>query len=82
MPGKDVQAVIVGGGFSPQDFDAIKSAVDAVKPMPFFRADVSRAPPGATGPPPPEKLKERTVASMEEARKEGGGQWKPGVYLF
>ncbi|KPI46087.1 uncharacterized protein AB675_677 [Cyphellophora attinorum] len=90
-PGSEVKAVVVGGGYSPEEFEEIKGACDGVKELPFFRADVTKkrsdgqeAQGGAAGPPPVEELKGRLVQALkaaDTAAGEGGG-WQPGVYLF
>ncbi|KIW30580.1 uncharacterized protein PV07_06316 [Cladophialophora immunda] len=76
----DISLIIVGGGFSPQDVQAIKSAADSVKPVAFFCADTSKTPAGA-GPPPPEMIKKRMMAGMEKEEK-GEGEWAPGMYMY
>ncbi|ETN38574.1 uncharacterized protein HMPREF1541_06611 [Cyphellophora europaea CBS 101466] len=84
IPGTAVRAILVGGGYSPDDFAQIKNACDAVRPLPYFRADISKPrPDGAapTGPPAPEELRRRVLEAMAGAEREGQG-WKAGVYLF
>lgn len=74
-------AVVVGGGFSPEEFDKILQACNAVKLLPFFRSDTSRS--KTPGPPPPDELKRRLLESMDEAAKgNGAGNWEAGVHLF
>ncbi|KIX06996.1 uncharacterized protein Z518_04972 [Rhinocladiella mackenziei CBS 650.93] len=77
----DVSLIIVGGGYSPADLEAIRSAVDAVKPLAFFVADTSKSPPGATGPPPPDVIKKRIMDCIEGQEK-GEGEFAPGVYMY
>jgi len=82
---KDPKAVVVGGGFSPDDFEQIRKTVDYVKVLPWFRADTSKPPGGAPGPPPPEKLAERITKSLDNEGRtgdDGYGVWTPGVYHF
>lgn len=79
----DVSLILVGGGYLPDEFPPIRAAVDAVKPMPYFLADTSKTPPGATGPPPAEVLTKRILESVEsEEQKNGDGVLVPGVYMF
>lgn len=79
--GTEVKAVIVGGGYSPEEFETIKAAVDGVKPLPFVRADTSKPRPAGAppGPPPPSEIRERVLATLEEAKGKG---WEAGLYLF
>ncbi|KAI9879113.1 MAG: hypothetical protein M1823_006873 [Watsoniomyces obsoletus] len=79
--GTEVKAVIVGGGYSPDEFEAIKSAVDGTKPLPFIRADTSKPRPAGAppGPPPPSEIRERLMKALEEAKGKG---WEAGLYLF
>ncbi|KAH0836210.1 hypothetical protein FOPE_04489 [Fonsecaea pedrosoi] len=76
----DISLIIIGGGFSPEDFQAIKSAADSVKPLPLFCADTSKVPAGA-GPPPPELIKKRMLDAIEKEEK-GEGEWAPGLYMY
>jgi hypothetical protein len=80
-PRSDVSFIIVGGGFDDEAFHAIKETVDAVKPMAYFRADRSKVPPGARGPPPPEVIGQRILESVS-AEDKGQGAWEPGVYWY
>jgi len=73
--------VIIGGGFPPEEVQAIRTAVDGVKPLACFYADRSKAPPGATGPPPPDVIKQRLMESIN-AEEKGEGEWVPGLYMF
>ena len=79
--GNEVKAVIVGGGYSPEEFDAIKAAVDSVKPLPFVRADTSKPRPAGAppGPPQPSEIRERVTKALGEAKGKG---WEAGLYLF
>jgi hypothetical protein len=81
VSGTEVKAVIVGGGYSPEDFDAIKAVVDEVKPLPFVRADTSKPRPAGAppGPPGPAEIRERVTKALAEADAKG---WEPGLYLF
>jgi len=74
----DVSMIIVGGGYSKDDLDAIKSAADAVKPVAVFFADVSKT--VGPGPPAPDVIKGRMMESIEKEEKDGG--WAPGVYMY
>ncbi|KIX93361.1 uncharacterized protein Z520_11004 [Fonsecaea multimorphosa CBS 102226] len=76
----DISFIIIGGGFSPEDVQAIKSAADGVKPVAFFCADTSKTPAGA-GPPPGEMIKKRMMDAIEK-EEEGDGKWAPGVYMY
>ncbi|OAL29466.1 hypothetical protein AYO20_09203 [Fonsecaea nubica] len=76
----DISLIIIGGGFTPEDFQAIKSAADSVKPLPLFCADTSKVPAGA-GPPPPELIKKRMLDAIEKEEK-GEGEWAPGLYMY
>ncbi|EXJ96104.1 hypothetical protein A1O1_01230 [Capronia coronata CBS 617.96] len=76
----DVGLIIVGGGYSPEEFQRIRAAVEAVKAVPFFVADTSKTPAGA-GPPSTEVIKKRIMESIE-AEEKGEGEWAPGVYKF
>ncbi|OAP62447.1 hypothetical protein AYL99_04650 [Fonsecaea erecta] len=76
----DISLIIIGGGFSPQDIQAIKSAADSVKPVAIFCADTSKTPAGA-GPPPPDMIKKRMMGGIEKEEK-GEGQWAPGIYMY
>jgi len=79
----DVSIVIIGGMYAPEDVEKIKAAADAVKPLAFLIADRSKIPPGATGPPPPEIIKQRILAAV--AAKETGdgtGVVEPGLHKF
>ena len=79
--GTEVKAVIVGGGYSPEEFEAIKAAVDGSKPLPFIRADTSKPRPAGAppGPPGPAELRERITKALDEAKGKG---WEAGLYLF
>lgn len=75
-------AVVVGGAFPQSDFEQIIQECNAVRPLAFFRADVSKHPAGG-GPPPVQMLVDRVVKAMEEAAAgKGAGAWEPGVYLY
>lgn len=76
----DVSLVLVGGGYTPEEVQAIRNAVDAVKPVAFFVADTSKTTPG-TGPPSTEAIKQRIMTSVE-AEQKGEGAWVPGIYKF
>ncbi|EXJ79310.1 hypothetical protein A1O3_08812 [Capronia epimyces CBS 606.96] len=76
----DVSLIIVGGGYSPEEVEAIRKAVDSVKAMPFFIADTSKTPPG-TGPPSTDAIKKRIMDSVEAQEKEHG-KLVPGLYKF
>ena len=75
----DVSMIIIGGGYSKDDFQAIKSAADAVKPVAIFVADVSKT--VGPGPPAPGVIKERMMESIEKEEK-GEGEWAPGMYMY
>lgn len=79
--GTEVKGVIVGGGYSPEEFEAIKKAVDGIKALPFVRADTSKPRPAGAppGPPGPSEIRERVQKALEEAKGKG---WEAGVYLF
>ncbi len=79
--GTAVKAIIVGGGYSPEEFEAIKAAVNGAKPLPFIRADTSKPRPAGAppGPPGPAELRERITKALEEAK---GKEWEAGLYLF
>ncbi|RMZ80462.1 hypothetical protein DV737_g3039, partial [Chaetothyriales sp. CBS 132003] len=74
VSGAQVKAVIIGGGFTPQEAQAIHKLVNDAKPLPIFRADTARAPPGATGPPPLQVVQERLLRAMKDARNEESGE--------
>ena len=68
-------AIIVGGGFAPENFDLIRAACDPVKPMPWFRT----IPKG--GPPPPDVLVQVIRSALDSQFKEKGKDGvEPGVY--
>lgn len=78
---QQVSLVLVGGLYPPEDVEKIKAAADAVRPVPFFVADRSKIPPGATGPPPPEIIKQRILGTVE-ATQTSEGVWEPIVHKF
>lgn len=75
----DVSLILIGGGYSKADVDAIKAAVDSAKPLAIFWADVSKT--AGSGPPPPDMIKARLMESIEKEEK-GEGEWSPGVYMY
>jgi hypothetical protein len=79
--GTELKGIIIGGGYSPEEFEAIKKAVDGVKPLPFLRADTSKPRPAGAppGPPPPEEIRKRVLEQLEIAKGKG---WEAGLYLF
>lgn len=80
-PNKEISLVIIGGRYPPEDVEKIKAAADGVRPLPFFVADRTKIPPGATGPPPPEIIKQRILAAVAATEK-ADGQWDPEVHMF
>jgi hypothetical protein len=78
---QQVALIIVGGLYPPEDVEKIKAAADAVRPVPFFVADRSKVPAGATGPPPPEIIKQRILGAVE-ATQTSEGVWEPTVHKF
>ncbi|KEF62174.1 uncharacterized protein A1O9_00146 [Exophiala aquamarina CBS 119918] len=77
----NISLVIIGGLYSPEDIEKIKAAADAVKPLAFLVADRSKTPPGATGPPPPEIIKQRILAAVA-ATETGEAKLEPGLHKF
>jgi len=75
----DISFIVIGGGYSKDDVDAIKAAADGVKPLPFFWADISKT--VGPGPPTPEVVKERILESVEKEEK-GDGEWAPGIHRY
>lgn len=80
QPRTDISLVIVGGGYQPAELEKIKAASDAVKPVPFFAADRAKNP-AAPGPPPPEIIKQRILAKVDEVDN-GTGSWAPEIHRF
>ena len=82
VSGKVVHAIVVGGGFSTDDFDEIKTAVDKVKLMPYFRGDVNRAFQGKApkGLPDPSDLIKRLKPELERCKDDT--IWENGVYMW
>ena len=80
QPRNDISFIIVGGGYQPAELDKIKAVSDAVKPVPFFAADRAKNP-AAPGPPPPEIIKQRILAKVDEA-DDGTGSWAPVIHQF
>lgn len=80
QPRTDISLVIVGGGYQPEELVKIKAASDAVKPVPFFAADRAKNP-AAPGPPPPEIIKQRILAKVDEVDN-GTGTWAPVIHRF
>jgi hypothetical protein len=78
---QQVSLIIVGGLYPPEDVEKIKAAADAARPVPFFVADRSKIPPGATGPPPPEIIKQRILGAVESTQT-SEGVWEPTVHKF
>lgn len=78
---KPVSIVLVGGLYAPDDIEKIKAAADATRPVPFFVADRSKIPPGATGPPPADIIKQRILAAVEAARN-ADGMWEPVMHKY
>ncbi|KAK4947754.1 hypothetical protein LTR10_013262 [Elasticomyces elasticus] len=74
-------ALIILGAFPPQELDEIKSAIEAVKPMPVFAADVTKKSPGQQGAPSIEMIQQRIVECVKAA-EQGEGKWAPGVHMF
>ena len=75
----DISFIVIGGGYSHDDVQAIKSAADAVKPLPLFWADVSKT--AGSGPPTPDTIKTRIMDCVEKEEK-GEGEWAPGIYMY
>ncbi|KIW72589.1 hypothetical protein PV04_00770 [Phialophora macrospora] len=75
----DVSLIIIGGGYSKDDVQAIKEAADAVKPLPLFWADISKT--AGSGPPAPDMIKKRIIDSIEK-EESADGEWAPGIYMY
>ncbi|RMD42195.1 hypothetical protein DV735_g2959, partial [Chaetothyriales sp. CBS 134920] len=80
VSGSQIKAVIVGGGFTPEEFQTIEKIINGARPLPIFRADTSRVPPNVTGPPPIELITQRILGALKEARNgESGDLGAPPV---
>ena len=75
----EAKAVLMGGAFSAEDCEKIMKSCDAIRPMPYSRADISKHPGGAFGPPTTDILAARAVESLEEIKMK---DWTPGLYWF
>ncbi|RMZ79145.1 hypothetical protein DV738_g3512, partial [Chaetothyriales sp. CBS 135597] len=73
VSGSLIKAVIVGGGFTPEEFQTVEKIVNDARPLPIFRADTSRAPPNATGPPPTDVITGRILRALKDARNAESG---------
>jgi hypothetical protein len=74
--------IVVGGAFPQSDFEQIVQACNAVRPLPIFRADVTKNT-STGGPPSAQELVDRVVKAMDEvAAGKGAGAWEPGVYFY
>jgi len=75
----DIALIIIGGGYSNDNVQAIKVLADAVKPLPILWADIGKT--SGTGPPTPETIRNRIVECIEKEEKSNGA-WAPGIYMY
>jgi hypothetical protein len=75
----DVGMIIIGGGYSKDDVQAIQAAAESVKPLPIFWADVSKT--AGSGPPTPDVIKDRILEAVEKDEK-GEGEWETGIHMY